>query len=660
MTTNITTSNISPEAIANLLMATPRDTLDRPYVRGEIRSPLSIHTSYISRDATLDENRLVAGFTLEDLAGNPNHAHYLRTYQPDLYLAAQSVLEKHHAQAGVYPDLHLASDTAKNLGVYGDGKLLSGDQLVDAKVNLVEAMQAATEKATGKVYLLNTKDFGVHVSGGLDGNVDVDNLKSILVDHSPVTRFALEPGLGTSVIFRPTTELVEFDVRGARLSLSLDDIVQATVDKFQQRVPEAKFNNMLQSVRDAEQAGVVNAWAPESLEMHAQQNIPVLVGDVSLHGERSALDHITGKTPEELAQSRHPLIEGLREVDARNIPVQRQPAAVTQFLPKNEMPDILDARAFSDASTAKKFNTQINLTPYSIPISDADINRTASMANHHATNSTTTRISSQQPNLTPYSTPISEVELARTSSANSSSKGTVGVVVGAGLALASGAANAYGTHGDAKDKSNAFMKAAGNTLTDIAPVIGSVKAQSEGKPNEAIARFVDWTPVGEFNRYAQRLTSFVTGRPTDVAPGIVETFGLTSMAAIKNVAVIANEKLNEAQKSMGLPAPMTPKEEFVKAASYIKETGDTNVNIPEYKSVELKATVQSFAQLYQRMSEKGGISPDDSRALDKTIQILSEGFGTNKLQGVVANYEAYQSNLLNQQTQANRDMALMQ
>ncbi len=150
----------------------------------------------------------------------------------------------------------------------------------------------------------------------------------------------------------------------------------------------------------------------------------------------------------------------------------------------------------------------------------------------------------------------------------------------------------------------------------------------------------------------------MTGRPTDVAPGIIETFGVTSMDAIKNVAVIANEKLNEAQKSIGLPAPMTPKEEFIKAASYIKETGDINVNIPEYKSVELKATVQSFAQLYQRMSEKGGISPDDSRALDKTIQILSEGFGTTKLQGVVANYEAHQANQHASQTQRNYEFVL--
>jgi len=643
MSATVPSTDVNPAVVANLLMTTPRDTLQTPYARGEVRSPAFIHTSDSFRQAAMDENRLVAGFSLEDLAGNMHGEHYLRIYQPDLYREAQSLLDKYNHQPQNNIDLKLAAETAKNLGVHVDGQMLTAEQLIDAKVNLIEAMQAATERATGKIYLLSANDFNVNVSGGLVGNVDVENLKSLIVDqYSANSRFALEQGRGNTIIFKPSNELVEFDIRGARLTLSMDDIIQTTVEKFQHRVPVADFNKMLQAVGDAQQAHQGNAWTPENLEKYAQGNIRAMTApDVSLQGERSALDHITGKTREELSKSRHPFIEGLRSADARNIVIQKKVDYPTQFFPANEMPDVLDMR---DANAGNNVNKPINLTPYSTPITDADVKRTAStsMANASAANSTVTRISNQQLNLNGYSTPITDVELARAASARATGagKGGIGLLIGSGLALASGAASAYATNGDSEEKAHVFMKVAGNTATDIAPIVSFVKAQQEDKPNEAVARLLDWTPVGEVNRYAQRLVAFVTGKPTDVAPGFVEAFGVSGIEAVKNVAVAANEKLNAVQKALGMPVPLTPQEEFVKTAAYIRETGDVNINMPEHKPVALKAAVDSFSQLYRHVTKDGVIDASDDRALDIAINNLSKALGANELQGVVANYEA--------------------
>ncbi len=79
---------------------------------------------------------------------------------------------------------------------------------------------------------------------------------------------------------------------------------------------------------------------------------------------------------------------------------------------------------------------------------------------------------------------------------------------------------------------------------------------------------------------------------------------------------------------------------FIESANYIMQSGDVAFRVPGNRPVELKATVENFAMTYERLAQDGGLSRQDRAALEKSINILSEGIGTGRLQGVVVRYEA--------------------
>lgn len=79
---------------------------------------------------------------------------------------------------------------------------------------------------------------------------------------------------------------------------------------------------------------------------------------------------------------------------------------------------------------------------------------------------------------------------------------------------------------------------------------------------------------------------------------------------------------------------------FIQSANYIMQSGDVAFRVPGNRPVELKATVESFAMTYERLAQDGGLSMQDKMALKKSIDMLSEGIGTGKLQGVVEKYQA--------------------
>ena len=79
---------------------------------------------------------------------------------------------------------------------------------------------------------------------------------------------------------------------------------------------------------------------------------------------------------------------------------------------------------------------------------------------------------------------------------------------------------------------------------------------------------------------------------------------------------------------------------FIESANYIMQSGDVAFRVPGNRPVELKATVESFAMTYERLAQDGGLSKQDKAALETSINMLAEGVGTGRLQGVVARYEA--------------------
>lgn len=627
--------------ITNLLMTTPKDVNGVAYERGAMRSPVNtlLSNGYFTEVGWLG-SRLNAGFSLQDLVGdNKFDQHYLHTYQPDLYIEAEKKHYLHNNQPLKPVDITLTTEMARNVGVHVDGNVLSAEQLIDAKVNLIEAMQAATEKATGKIHLLNANDFDIHVSGGLVGNVDNTNLKSLIVDqYSAQSRFSLQQGPGNTLVFVPTNQLIEFDGRGARLTLSMDEVIQATTEKFQRRVPADDFNKMLQSVTDAQLSHVANAssWSPESLEIHAQKNIRVMTSpDVSLMGERLALDHITGKSRIDL--SGNLLFEELRSTEAKQrVAMQTSSGGRESFIATHEHPDVLDIRGVRGALSNTP-NLAINLDPYGTPITDVELKKIASTTS--PTQSNGIGISSQQVNLDPYRTPITDADLKKAAHINFNGKGGLALLVGSGLALASGVASAYVAEGGFEEKADAFMKTTGEAATDMTPVVSATKSAHDDKPNEAIARLVDWTPAGEENRYLQRLAAFVTGKTTDIEPGMVESFGTSALGSLKYMAIKTNEMINSAQKAMGTPSPLAPNEEFMKLASNIVQSGDANVKVPDYKPIELRAAVANFADTYKKLASDGSINDADKVALNFAINTIYKAFDSNGLGGIVAKYE---------------------
>ncbi len=631
--------------IANLLMTTPRDVQGGAYARGEIRSPIFIDNGHGEvRVASMADNKLVAGFASDDLASNKFDTHFLKTYQPDTALEAQKRFELYNGQSKAPLDLSQSAEMAKKVGVQVDGKGLSADQLIESKVRLLAAMEAATEKATGESHLLNANDFDIHTSGGLVGNIDSNSLKSLLVDnYSAKSRYVLEQGSNNAITFRPTSELVEFDRNGARLTLSLDEIVEAATEKFQRRVPSADFNRMLQEVHSARAS---NAWSSESLEMHAHNNIQASrdLADKSLMGERSVLAHIDESKRESLLFSHLHKADVERKIVV-DVDVSRVAANTISDL-GHQSPDVLDTQSLrSDYGSARRISGQsVNLTPYATPITSADVKRVASAT--PATGDNAIRISSDLPHHNGYTHPIPDAELKKVAA---SGKGPAGFIVGAAAVLAASAESAMATTGGLDKKAEVFGKTAASNLADITPVIGSAKAQAEGQPNEAIARFADWTPIGEANRYAQRASALISGKPTDVAPGMLESIG----GMIKDAARKGNEVIDQLQEAAGLPTKRTTdalhaadKQMFMQAADAIL-SGNGSYQVPENSHVAVKATAESFADLYKFLSKDGGVSQDDMRALNLARETLSQGFDAPRyapLQGVIEKFEAKQQN----------------
>lgn len=244
-------------------------------------------------------------------------------------------------------------------------------------------------------------------------------------------------------------------------------------------------------------------------------------------------------------------------------------------------------------------------------------------------------------------------------SASSRTGGAVGVALITGLVAASAAEAAYNTPGGIDEKSNALKDSAIDGLKNLTPIVGSVEAMKQGNSAEAAARFADWTPIGEINRYAVRYSDQLQGKPLQVAPGMLESISYTLVADAKYLANAANEKLNNFQRAIGTPAPMTPQEEFVKTAKYMMKTGDTEVKVPDYKSVELKASVESFAQLYKHLSTDGQIGEADRAALALSVNTIAKGFENNTLHSMVQRYEESHVSVNNREaTSTEQDMAL--
>lgn len=231
-------------------------------------------------------------------------------------------------------------------------------------------------------------------------------------------------------------------------------------------------------------------------------------------------------------------------------------------------------------------------------------------------------------------------------------KGIAGLAIGASLALASGAASASNTQGGLDEKAQAFTDTLKNTVTDMLPLVNAEKAKQEGKPNEAIARLADWTPAGEPNRYLQRLYAAATGKPTDIEPGMIESLSSATLDTLKYGAKKGNEALDNLQEQIGLPTKRTTdaeklanKNEFLQAADAIM-TGNTNHKIPQTSHITVQATIASFNQLYNHLSNDGQLSPQDIKTLNLTKEKIAEGFDAplyGPLKDIVQKYEASQA-----------------
>ncbi|MEY3747089.1 MAG: hypothetical protein RL194_548 [Pseudomonadota bacterium] len=228
-------------------------------------------------------------------------------------------------------------------------------------------------------------------------------------------------------------------------------------------------------------------------------------------------------------------------------------------------------------------------------------------------------------------------------------KGAVGLMLGAGLALASGTASARNAQGGPTEKVQAFKDGVLSNLEEMLPVINAEKAMQEGKPNEAIARLADWTPAGEPNRYLQRLHAAVSGKATDVEPGMIESLSTSTLDTLKYAANKGNEALDNLQEHIGLPTKRTTdaeklanKNAFMQAADAIM-AGDTNYKIPQDSHITVKATVANFHNLHNYLSRNGGLNAEDLKTLDMARQRISEGFDAplyGPLKGIVHKYEA--------------------
>lgn len=237
-------------------------------------------------------------------------------------------------------------------------------------------------------------------------------------------------------------------------------------------------------------------------------------------------------------------------------------------------------------------------------------------------------------------------------------KGPVGLLIGAGFVLASGTVSANNAQGGIEKKAEAFRDASINNLMDMLPLINAEKAIQEGKPNEAIARIADWTPAGEPNRYLQRLNAAVTGKPTDIEPGMIENLSTSVLGNIKYAATKGNEALDKLQEQLGLPTKRTTdaeklvnKNAFLQAADAII-AGDSNYQIPGNSHITVQATIASFHSLYNHLSKDGNLGQDDIKILNHSKEKLSEGFDAPlyaPLKEIVRKFEASQINDMNYQ-----------
>ena len=227
--------------------------------------------------------------------------------------------------------------------------------------------------------------------------------------------------------------------------------------------------------------------------------------------------------------------------------------------------------------------------------------------------------------------------------------GAVGLLMSAGVVLASGVAEASNTQGGLDEKAKAFKDASLNNVADVLPVVNAEKAMQEGKPNEAIARLADWTPAGEPNRYLQRLYAAATGKPTDVEAGMVENFSQSVLGTMKYAATKANEGLDNLQEAIGTPTKRsTDAEKLANKQAFLHATGEImagniNYKAPENSHIVASATVDIFLKQYQRLAKEGGINENDMQALNMARDKMAQGFDAPRyapFKEIITKYEA--------------------
>ncbi len=116
--------------------------------------------------------------------------------------------------------------------------------------------------------------------------------------------------------------------------------------------------------------------------------------------------------------------------------------------------------------------------------------------------------------------------------------------IGAGAVALAGAFMSGKAKADEGGSLGEVASAAAGGAADGIPVVNSAKSANEGRSDEAIARAADIIPpVGEANRYLQRLYAFATGQKTDIEAGMFED----SAYLMKYAAGKGNEWINALQ-----------------------------------------------------------------------------------------------------------------
>lgn len=292
--------------MSNLLMTTPKDIAGKPYVRGEFYAPKIIEMRG-SEPLIVDENVLVPGLSAKDVAGLEFDANFYAGgpngypgYQPETLRLAQEAVNNFDPKAAKSVDLQKSASMAQSLGVRFESGTLDADGLAEAKTRLLQAMETATEKATGQPFLLHAYDFDVHKSAGLHGPICNNSLASALINSTHAHRFSFELDNGR-IQLKPTSEALYKGETAARLTFTYDELAEALTKKLDLTVGARNFDRMLDAIQ---KSNPKNAWSSESLEMHAENNIYRGSSQPRyLVGERSPTAHVNEKAKGEIYAS---------------------------------------------------------------------------------------------------------------------------------------------------------------------------------------------------------------------------------------------------------------------------------------------------------------------------------------------------------------------